>query len=183
MSVADMDKDYKKALVICAGLMGVKVVLTTLGTVRARLVGSSLYSLAEDKSPVMSVLYFYVFKAMFLVFPLGPPTHEQVEVNARLDPTASADSTVVTFQGMHRNAVEQEPFFMAVAVVYGLLSAGSKASVVAVYVVYVFTACRWLHWLSYLCHLQPWRSITFVCGLVSTLVLSVLMLLEGCVPS
>jgi len=125
----------------------------------------------------MKFFYGYVFKAMFCVFPLGPGEDEDdmEDVGASMpkksDPLDATDEVVVTLRALHRNAMEQEPFFVAVAIVFGLVYPSECAF--STIIVYVFTACRWIHWFSYLCHLQPFRSFSFVFGLVCTLIMSI----------
>lgn len=175
-----MDEKYSTALGVCAAALGIKIVLTTLGTVRARLASGQAYDLEEDKTPLMQFMYGYVFKAMFLVCPLGlgdDDDEEAPEAEAmvkRSDPLDADDPCVVTLRALHRNAMEQEPFFMAVAVVFGLVYPGE--CYVAIYSAYIFAICRWVHWLTYLCHLQPFRSLSFIGGLICTLIMSINMI-------
>merc|ERR1712083_331735 len=118
-------------------------------------------------------IYHYVFKAMFLVFPLGKPDAPPAEAQPlKNDPISSDTPMVVTLQAVHRNATEQEPWFLAVAIMYALTS--PVKSPVAMGLCYAYALFRWVHWLCYLCHVQPFRSFFFVFGLVSTLVMSIL---------
>merc|ERR1712196_363159 len=132
----------------------------------------------EDKeSKIFQFLFNYVFKAMFLVFPLGPPAHESLlPSSVGADPLASSDEAVETFRSLHRNAMEQEPFFMAVAILYKVMVPSPDN--VAAYLVYAYTLFRFLHFLAYACHVQPWRSLTFICAMVASLILPIKLLME-----
>lgn len=178
-----IDEDYNKALALCTGILVIKIVLTTLGTVRARLVSDSFYSYGEDQSAAVVWIFNYIFKAMFLVFPLGKPgvqallDEEAAPALKKSDPIEASDETVVRFRAVHRNATEQEPWFLALAIVYAV-TATSKTQV-SIKLLYAFTTFRWLHWFCYLCGLSPFRSFFFVFGLVSMLILAVMTILEG----
>eukprot|EP00404_Azadinium_spinosum_P052911 CAMPEP_0180781066 /NCGR_PEP_ID=MMETSP1038_2-20121128/47410_1 /TAXON_ID=632150 /ORGANISM="Azadinium spinosum, Strain 3D9" /LENGTH=180 /DNA_ID=CAMNT_0022816779 /DNA_START=6 /DNA_END=548 /DNA_ORIENTATION=+ len=169
-----VDEEYKKALTLCTGILAVKIVVTTLATVRARLVSDNSYSLAEDNTAFMEFLYQYVFKAMFLVFPLGPKKEDKKKAASELrksDPLEATDPTVVTLRALHRNATEQEPWFLAVAIAYAITVTGKTH--LSIWLLYAYTAFRCLHWVSYFFGLQPWRSVFFILGTASTLMLSV----------
>ena len=98
--------------------------------------------------------------------------------------------------GVHRNAIEQEPFILATAIAAKCLGAGSRAadsrsplsrhftrrsadagdSTMAV-LLNVITACRVLYSLSYLASLQPFRTIFFATALFAGLALAILLCL------
>ena len=96
--------------------------------------------------------------------------------------------------GVHRNAIEQEPFILATAIAAKCLgarrrlprsplswhftrrSADAGDSTMAV-LLNVITACRVLYSLSYLASLQPFRTIFFATALFAGLALAILLCL------
>ena len=95
--------------------------------------------------------------------------------------------------GVHRNAIEQEPFILATAIAAKCLgaAAGSRSplswhftrrsadatSDTMAVLLNVITACRVLYSLSYLASLQPFRTIFFATALFAGLGLAILLCL------
>ncbi len=75
----------------------------------------------------------------------------------------------------HRNDLENIPAFLILGLVAVLLGAPSLALKIALI---AFTAARVVHSIAYLKSMQPWRSISFGVGLLSTLTVMVLILIR-----
>mmetsp|Transcript_44051 Transcript_44051/g.140332 ORF Transcript_44051/g.140332 Transcript_44051/m.140332 type:complete len:185 (-) Transcript_44051:150-704(-) len=182
-----MDKDYRRALAVSVAVLVLKVTFVTAMTVRNRLSNGKRYSYKEESTPVMNFLYAYVFKAFFCVCPLGPdpdpedgpPSTAGAQTgNAWVSGGSSGGARELDkWLNIHRNATEQEPWFMGIAVVYGLVA--SSPDPCAAPVLYIFAAFRWLHMVCFALHLQPFRTFMFAPGLVCNIILSVLTLIEA----
>jgi len=162
-----LDAAYKQALCVLVGALGIKVVVVTLMTVRCRLVSGEVIPNKEDDNPVLKFLLNYVFKILLVVCPLGPSEYKPV--------LAATDPNLVAWLSIHRNAMEQEPFFMVMAIAYPLVA---EPLAMAPYLLYTYLASRVLHMFCYALGLQPFRSLTFVAGLFATLGMGVIMLLS-----
>jgi len=170
---------YKRALACLISGLAIKLVLTTLITVRCRIVSGQFRPIKEDgESAAMGFLINYVFKGLLFVCPLGPGQ----DAGMHLVDGGGQDTSLDAWLGIHRNATEQEPWFLALACVFACDTFGHGASWIAslsTSALYVYLACRLVHMLCYACRIQPFRTITFVSGLVTTLLFGSLLLFVG----
>jgi len=203
----DLSSYSRLACLLCAGLL-LKAVFITLATVRRRIVSGDFRPIEEDRHPAVGFIINYVAKAMLFVFPLGPaPARDQVPPEpvtcaassrstsapkrrgrqssaSRLAAAGPAtaqvaeDAGLVGWLGAHRNATEQEPFVAATAIAYGLV-AGSAFSAYAGPLLAVYWVSRVLHTLCEGWRLQPWRTISFLVGMVTPATLGVLTLVAA----
>lgn len=65
-----------------------------------------------------------------------------------------------------RNDLENIPIFLALGVAYVWVEAPAA---IAAWLFPTFIAARYLHTVFYLCSLQPWRTIAYAVGILSTL--------------
>ncbi|XP_035664178.1 microsomal glutathione S-transferase 1-like [Branchiostoma floridae] len=77
---------------------------------------------------------------------------------------------------LHLNDLENIPAFLAVGLLYVLTGPSPR---VALWHFRVFTAARCLHTVSYLAGAQPWRTLFFNAGMISTLSMVVQVLMAG----
>lgn len=75
---------------------------------------------------------------------------------------------------IQRNDVENIPLFFAIGLIY-VLEGASAVGATAYF--WTFTIARVAHSLAYMNHLQPWRSIAYTAGFLSTLGMAVQILL------
>jgi uncharacterized MAPEG superfamily protein len=172
----EMTLEYKRALGYLLAGLAIKIVLITLLTVRGRLQHQVFFGLAEDSNTVTRFLLDYPFKLIFCVFPLGP---QQAPVYLLADaskPWTMGIPGIEIWNNIHRNCVEQEPFFAAVAVAYGLIAPADAMMHWAALNLYTFLGLRTFFMIFYSCRLQPFRTLTFTLGLVSTLFASYLLI-------
>lgn len=76
----------------------------------------------------------------------------------------------------HRNALENIPLFLILALLY-VTTGGTKTGAMAYFI--TFTVARWLHSFCYLGGLQPWRTAAFGVGLLVNVGLAIQLLLVG----
>jgi len=149
-----------KAVGILTAALGLKAVATTLATLRRRLVSGQFRPLPEDGAPAVQLLINYVAKAMLLVLPLGPSKVPK-------DALRGEDAGLAAWLGIHRNSTEQEPFVLAAAVAYALVVKTTPAAAAAP-LLYAFLAARVCHMVSYALRAQPWRTISFLAAVGSS---------------
>jgi len=142
-----------KAVGILAAALGLKTVATTLLTVRRRIKAGHFRPIEEDGTPAVQFLINFIAKAMLLVFPLGPSKVCE-------DTLHEEDAILDAWLGIHRNSVEQEVFVLAAAVAYGAVMAAPSSP--AAPLLYAFLAFRLAHMVSYALRAQPWRTISFL---------------------
>mmetsp|Transcript_102119 Transcript_102119/g.218667 ORF Transcript_102119/g.218667 Transcript_102119/m.218667 type:complete len:174 (+) Transcript_102119:98-619(+) len=171
-----MEGAYAKALaILCAGL-GLKLAVITLMTIRCRIVSSQFRPIKEDhESKVVAFLLNYPFKAMLLIFPLGPSATPAG--TAPLVGTPAEDEALTTWLNVHRNSAEQEPYMLAVAFAYPLVIAVPSA--LAVNLLYTYLCMRIAYMLAYALRLQPWRSLLWFTGFLCILTLSILTMMAA----
>ena len=121
-----------------------------------------------------------VFNLFFLAFvtAAGRGKHK-VFVNPEdkgYQPNGSNNEWVDRVLRAHRNALENIVPFVTIALVY-TMTIGTPLGAKVYFG--VFVAARWLHSISYLSGKQPWRTIFFVLGALSTLGMTVQVLLWG----
>ena len=67
-------------------------------------------------------------------------------------------------RSLHANAVEQEGFFLAVAISYQCIVKDSPKSFWPALLLYIFLGARVVHMFAYLMKLQPFRTLAFLVG-------------------
>jgi uncharacterized MAPEG superfamily protein len=196
---------YIDSLRICVAVLVLKVVIVTLGTVRARLVSDNFkfhtrgLPNPEDESSSVIQAALKLFKVVMLVpakpdataaaaavaaaDPEAPPAAEQVTLQQEGVPgaafEAAATDSIERWVSVHRNSVEQETFFIGVALAVHVVSLADPPGDFASIVLYVGTACRVLHAVAYVCKMQPYRTIFFIVTLNCSAVLAFLLLLSA----
>jgi uncharacterized MAPEG superfamily protein len=173
---------YFRAVLIGVVSLGLKTVLLTLLTLRRRIVAAQFRPIPADDNPSVAFLINYVFKPLLLVCPIGPSDPEEPsDEEEEQVPGVDTDPCLLGWLGAHRNAVEQEPWTMAVVLGFLIATIVTRAATprYAPWIVYSFLAFRFFHMLCYVCGWQPKRTLTFVGGLVCSLVLSVLLGVTG----
>merc|ERR1719291_738758 len=131
-------------MMILASALAIKIVLTSLITVRCRIVSGQFRPIKEDgENAAVGFLINYVFKALLFVCPLGPGPAP----GAHVVEGGGEDAVLSAWLGIHRNATEQEPWFMALAFCFSLLGLDQDCvwMRVAVAFVYTYLASRVLH--------------------------------------
>lgn len=68
-----------------------------------------------------------------------------------------------------RNDLENIPIFLGLGIAYILVDASSNAAILAFP---IFTIARILHTLTYLLSLQPWRTISYMIGILCLFVMA-----------
>eukprot|EP01043_Picozoa_sp_COSAG02_P031696 COSAG02_NODE_2081_length_9898_cov_45.797539_6_plen_193_part_00 len=189
---------YIDSLRICVAVLVLKVVIVTLGTVRARLVSDNFkfhtrgLPNPEDESSSVIQAALKLFKVVMLVptkldatavaptaaDPEAPAAAEQEGVPGAAFEAAATDS-IERWVSVHRNSVEQETFFIGVALALHVVSLADPPGDFASIVLYAGTACRVLHAVAYVCKMQPYRTIFFVVTLSCSAILAVLLLLSA----
>eukprot|EP01059_Diplonema_ambulator_P015286 TRINITY_DN26393_c0_g1_i1.p1 TRINITY_DN26393_c0_g1~~TRINITY_DN26393_c0_g1_i1.p1 ORF type:complete len:146 (+),score=28.12 TRINITY_DN26393_c0_g1_i1:84-521(+) len=136
--------DYNSTLGKAAGLLGLKMCVCHLLTVRTRVM-TSVYKRKEDTTihPAIGTM----FKVLLCGY--GP----SVEINGLL--------------GVVSNSVENEPFWFAIFLMIGLTKQTTQNHIK---LIWGYVLCRYLHALTYLLGVQPYRAFSFVGGLAMTLV-------------
>jgi uncharacterized MAPEG superfamily protein len=194
---------YIDSLRICVAVLVLKVVIVTLGTVRARLVSDNFkfhtrgLPNPEDESSSVIQAALKLFKVVMLVpakpdataaaptaaDPEAPAAAEQVTLQQEGVPgaafEAAATDSIERWVSVHRNSVEQETFFIGVALALHVVSLADPPGDFASIVLYAGTACRVLHAVAYVCKMQPYRTIFFIVTLNCSAILAVLLLLSA----
>jgi len=157
----------EKAVGILAAGLGLKNVVTTLATLRRRLVSGQFRSIQEDGIASVQFLVNYVAKAMLLVFPLGPSGAPADVADAEKgQQVAGEDAGLAAWLGIHRNSIEQESFVLMAALASEAVVAAPPAK--AALLLYAFLAFRFSHMVSYALRAQPWRTLSFLAAVGSS---------------
>ena len=139
-----MSNTYMNTVAGVTGLLGLKLAVTHLLTIRTRLLTSS-YKVGEDSTDIPAPLVA-LFKVLLGAY--GPP-----QDMARL-------------QGCVSNSLENEPQLLAMALMLGL---SGKANDKDVLMLKVFAVMRLIHFVTYLLAVQPFRALSYVAGLTVNL--------------
>lgn len=83
--------------------------------------------------------------------------------NAGADAVAGESPAVAHALRIQRNDNENIPAFWVVALIYVLSGASATG---AFWYCWTYTAARFAHTFAYMAHLQPWRAICFLVGLL-----------------
>ena len=161
---------YNETLAYCAALLVLKNMINHLLVVRIRLFNRlkgdkyGNYSETPEADPknwkFMPHAFFYVFYYGLLAF--GGPF--------------LTENYFDRFQSMERNAVENEPFFLALAAVWSY--APGDMPEWAPKALLVFTYARIVHFILFaFLQIQPWRAIAWTVGVVVNVVMAVNVLL------
>jgi uncharacterized MAPEG superfamily protein len=175
--MSEMDS-YTKAFGILASGLSLKAVLITLGTIRARFNPLNfIANTPEDpKSKAFMFIAFMIFKPLLLAGWPGYPKESEMKAEPLLNGAINEPFTTLT--RLHINAMEQEPWFLAMAA--ALLGMQALRTQWLPNVLYAFLAFRVAHMIFYLLHMSPWRTLAFTGGVVCNVVLAVFMLTSLC---
>jgi len=139
-------KEFLKTFIVCFGLLLLKMFYVALGTANARRKTNS--PAAPEDSGVNKDYY-------------------------KLAQDANP-ADVQRFLNIHRNDLENiVPVFIATILYINSGLTNETHYLAGAILVIVFTVSRFLHTIFYLYELQPWRTIAFIAGLISTVILVV----------
>jgi uncharacterized MAPEG superfamily protein len=150
------------ALFVLSGVLAAKTVVVTLMTVRNRIMTGEMRPVAADKeNKALAFIINYGFKPVLLVG-FGPAAPKP-ETNGQAVEEAVE---LGIWLGVHRNATEQEAWFLSLAIAYCILAGALDAfSMAPAVIILSYVALRVLHMLFYRCQAQPFRSICFALGM------------------
>jgi uncharacterized MAPEG superfamily protein len=185
MASSSWAADVSRSLALAAPLLALKMILTALGTARARLITNKPIS-PEDGAR-------YGLKAFFRFF-LGagrraakskqdePPTAAPATAAATAGP---AEDPVERWRRVHANDMENIPIFFCAALAYlGLVVSGAATPPswsVAPLCINVFLYSRLAHSFIYLfVQRQPWRAVAWAVGVTSTVTLCAEAIIARC---
>lgn len=89
---------------------------------------------------------------------------------------ASDHDTVARIGRAHRNALENEPLFILLGLLWIMLGADTEAMQIYAY---TFLGARVLHSICYIFKLQPWRSMAYLVGSLCLIGMSVQVLMAA----
>eukprot|EP01061_Rhynchopus_euleeides_P027746 TRINITY_DN4512_c0_g1_i1.p1 TRINITY_DN4512_c0_g1~~TRINITY_DN4512_c0_g1_i1.p1 ORF type:complete len:176 (+),score=72.03 TRINITY_DN4512_c0_g1_i1:72-530(+) len=141
--MSDSKQDYLRVLAGVTGILGLKLLLTHVLTVRSRLIQRE-FKVPEDgnaKGPALAV-----FKAVLCAH--GAP----VEIKRLL--------------GVVSNSVENEPQLLFMGLMLGLTGHATANDAL---LLKAYASLRIVHFISYLLALQPFRALSYVGGLLVNL--------------
>eukprot|EP01064_Diplonema_japonicum_P004517 TRINITY_DN1296_c0_g4_i3.p1 TRINITY_DN1296_c0_g4~~TRINITY_DN1296_c0_g4_i3.p1 ORF type:complete len:169 (+),score=70.37 TRINITY_DN1296_c0_g4_i3:69-509(+) len=135
--------DYMNTLGKATGLLGLKMCVTHLLTVRTRLITSS-YKVGEDTT--MHPLIGTMFKVTLGAY--GPPID------------------IGRLHGVVSNSLENESIFFAIYLMIGLTKNTTEQHIK---LIWAFVIARYIQAFSYILGVQPYRAFSFVAGLLMTI--------------
>eukprot|EP01064_Diplonema_japonicum_P004509 TRINITY_DN1296_c0_g2_i1.p1 TRINITY_DN1296_c0_g2~~TRINITY_DN1296_c0_g2_i1.p1 ORF type:complete len:166 (+),score=55.59 TRINITY_DN1296_c0_g2_i1:60-500(+) len=135
--------DYMNTLGKATGLLGLKMCVTHLLTVRTRFIENS-FKTNEDTQihPVIGTCFTYLLGAF------GPSI------------------SIPRLHGVVSNSLENESIFFAIYLMIGLTKTPTEQHIK---IIWAFVVARYIQAFSYLLGVQPYRAFSFVAGLMMTI--------------